>query len=328
MLRRAVLILCLLTAIPAGAQVYRAPRTAFGAPDLQGAWDNDSMTQLQRPKGFAALVATPYEAAAYEAKRYGRHAKVVGPVDPNAPAPEPDKVTDDDRFERPRGLDRIRGEIRSSQIVDPADGRLPYTPQARAAADQALKDEDIFDHPEGRPFDERCLLGGGGGIAAPIMNRDQMKIVQTRDHVVLLGEMNHEARIVRLGARSHLPRAMAPWMGDPIGWWDSDTLVVETTRLNPNDGWRWNSGLWIKLSAATRIVERFTRTGQGEITYSFVVEDPANYTQPWRGESMFRATTAPIFEFACHEGNYALTNILAGGRAEDARKAGAAATTP
>lgn len=328
MLGRAVLILCLLTAIPAGAQVYRAPRTAFGAPDLQGTWDNDSMTQLQRPKGFAALVATPYEAAAYEATRYGRYAKVVGPVDPNAPAPELDKVTDDDRFERPRGLDRIRGEIRSSQIVDPADGRLPYTPQARAAAEKALKDEDVFDHPEGRPFDERCLLGGGGGIAAPIINRDHMQIVQTRDHVALFGEMNHEARIVRLGARGHLPPAMAPWMGDPIGWWEGDTLVVETTRLNPNDGWRWNSGLWIKLSAATRIVERFTRTGPGEITYSFVVEDPATYTQPWRGEATFRATTAPIFEFACHEGNYALTNILAGGRAEDARKAGAAATTP
>ncbi|HEX7943145.1 MAG TPA: hypothetical protein VF495_00685 [Phenylobacterium sp.] len=320
MLGRVALLLCLTIATAAHAQTWRAPRTPSGAPDLEGVWDNDSMTSLQRPKGFAALVATPYEAAAFEAKRYARFAKVIAPVDPNAPAPELDKVTDDDRFEHPRGLDRIRGEIRSSQITDPASGRLPYRPDAQAAADKALKDEEVFDHPEGRPFDERCLLGGGGGVAAPITNRDHVKIVQTRDHVVLFGEQNHEARVVRLGDRRHLPAAMAPWMGDSVGWWEGEVLVVETTHLSPRDGWRWNSGDWIKLSADTRIVERFARTAPAEISYSFVVEDPANYTQAWRGEATFRATTAPMFEYACHEGNYALTNILAGGRAEDARK--------
>jgi hypothetical protein len=324
MLGRAALLLCLMTATAAHAQAYRGPRTPSGAPDLQGVWDNDSMTSLQRPKGFAALVATPYEAAAYEAKRYARFAKVIGPVDPNTPAPELDKVTDDDRFERPFGLDRIRGEIRSSQITDPASGRLPYTPQAQGAADKALKDEEVYDDPESRPFDERCLLGGGGGVAAPITNRDHLKILQTRDHVVLFGEQNHEARVVRLGDRRHLPPGVRPWMGDSVGWWEGDVLVVETTNLSPQDGWRWNSGDWIKLSADTRIVERFVRTAPREITYSFVVEDPANYTQPWRGEAVFRATTAPMFEYACHEGNYALTNILAGARAEERRKVKAA----
>ncbi len=320
MLGRVALLLCLMTATGAAAQTYRAPRTVHGAPDLQGTWDNDSMTRLQRPKGFASLVATPYEAAAYEAKRYQRFAKVIGPVDPNAPAPELDKVTDDDRFERPFGLDRIRGEIRSSQIIDPADGQLPYTPEAKAAAEKALKDEEVFDDPEGRPFDERCLLGGGGGVAAPIINRDHLKIVQTRDHVVMFGEQNHEARVVRLGDRRHLPASMAPWMGDSVGWWEGDVLVVETIHLSPRDGWRWNAGDWIKLSASTRIVERFTRTGRDEIAYSFTVEDPVNYTRAWRGEATFRATTAPMFEYACHEGNYALTNILAGARAEEQRK--------
>jgi hypothetical protein len=320
MLGRVALLLCLLTATAAAAQPYRAPRTPSGAPDLQGTWDNDSMTRLQRPKGFAALVATPYEAAAFEAKGYQRFEKVVAPVDPNAPAPELDGVKDDDRFERPRGLDRVRGEIRSSQIIDPADGRLPYRPEARAAAEKALKDEEVFDDPEGRPFDERCLLGGGGGVAAPMTNRDHVKIVQTRDHLVLFGEQNHEARVVRLSGR-HPPESVRPWMGDSVGWWEGDVLVVETTNLSPQDGWRWNSGDWIKLSADTRIVERFARTARTEITYSFVVEDPANYTQPWRGEAVFRATAAPMFEYACHEGNYALANILAGGRAEEHRKA-------
>lgn len=316
--------LVLLLAGAAQAETYRAPRTPSGQPDLQGIWDTDSMTQLQRPKGFKALIATPEEAAAYEAKRYGRYDKVVAPVDPDMPAPEPDGVTDDDRLDRPSGLSRIRGEIRSSQIVEPVDGRLPYTPEARAAAEKALKDEEVYDHPEGRPFDERCLLGGGGGVAPPIMNRHHILIVQTADHVVLFGEQNHEARIVRLGDRRHLPAAIRPWMGDPVGWFEGDTLVVETTNISPSDRWRWSAGDWIMLTPAARIVERFTRTGPGEILYSYVVHDPGAYTQPWRAELPLTASPGPLFEYACHEGNYALTNILAGGRAKD-REAAAAA---
>jgi len=317
-----------LTATAAWGQAYRPPRTALGQPDLQGLWDSDSMTRLQRPsKGFKALVATPEEAAAYEGKGYERYAKVIGPVSPDEPAPPEDKVTDDDRFDRPLGLARVRGEIRSSQIVDPADGRLPYTPQAKAAAEKALKDEEIYDDPEGRPFDERCLLGGGGGVAAPITNRHHILIVQTAEHVVLYGEQNHEARVVRLKDRRPLPDAMRPWMGDSMGRWEGDTLVVETTGLNPNDRWRWNSGEWIMLTPAARIVERFTRIAANEILYSFVVEDAGAYTQPWRGELPFRASPGPLFEYACHEGNYALTNILAGGRAKD-RETAAAATAP
>jgi hypothetical protein len=323
MLYRVALCLALAIAAPAAAQPYKVPRTSSGAPDLQGMWDSDSMTRLQRPKGFAALAATPAEAAAYEAKGQGRYAKVIAPVDPNAPAPPPNMVEDDDRFEPPPRLTRIRGEIRSSQIVDPADGRLPYTPAAKAAAEKALKDEEVYDHPEGRPFDERCLLGGGGGIAPPILNRDHIQILQTSDHVVLSGEQNHEVRIVRMTDRTPSPRAMAAWMGDAIGRWDGDTLVVETANLSPSDRWRWNAGDWIMLSPATRIVERFTRIGPDEILYSYVVHDPNIYTQPWRGEVMLRATKAPTFEYACHEGNYALANILAGGRTAERTAAAA-----
>jgi hypothetical protein len=314
MFGRTAFFAALLIAASANAQAYKPPRTSFGAPDLQGLWDTDSMTILQRPKAFAALVATNAEAAAYEAKRLEKYAKVIGPVDPNDPAPPEDGVEDDDRLDQPRGLARVRGEIRTSQIVDPAHGRLPYTLAAKAAAEKALRDELIYDDPEGRPFDERCILGGGGGVAAPIMNRDHIQILQTRGHVVLSGEQNHEVRIVRLGDRHHLPPTIRPWMGDPIGRWEGDTLVVETTNLNPNDRWRWNAGEWIALSQGARIVERFTRTGPDEILYSYVVQDPANYTQPWRAELPFHASTARVFEYACHEGNYALTNILAGGR--------------
>ena len=324
---RATWLAALLVAGPAKAETYKAPRTSFGAPDLQGVWDNESMTRLQRSKDFKALIASPYEAAVHEAMRYGRYEKVIASVDPNAPAPERDKVTDDDRFERPRGLIRIRGELRSSQIIDPADGRLPYTATAKAAAEQALKDEEIYNDPEGRPFDERCLLGGGGGVAPPIMNRDIVKIVQTGDHIVLFGEDNHQARIIPLRTRRHGPPALHPWMGDPVGWWEGETLVIETTNLNPNDHWRWNSADWIMLTVEARITERITRTSPNELLYSYAVEDPGAYTQTWRGEMPFRATKAPMFEFACHEGNYALSNILAGARAQE-REAAAKVTTP
>lgn len=318
MLGRSLLILALLGAAPAHAQSYKPPRTPLGQPDLQGLWDSDTMTRLQRPtKGFKALAATPEEVAAYEGKGYERYAKVIAPVDPNEPAPPLDKVTDDDRFERPHGLARVRGEVRSSIITEPADGQLPYTPAAKAAAEKALKDEEIYDHPEGRPFDERCLLGGGGGVAAPIFNRHHILIVQTADHVVLFGEQNHEARIIPMRDPRRLPAAMAPWMGDAIGRWDGDTLVIETVNHSPNDRWRWNAGDWIMLTPRSKIVERFTRIAPDEILYSFSVDDPDAYTRVWKGELPLRASPGPLFEYACHEGNYALSNILAGGRAKE-----------
>lgn len=327
MLRLTLLAACIvLTLAPsAGAQAYKTPRTALGQPDLQGLWDNDSMTRLQRPKAFKALVATPEEVAAFEGKGFARFDKVIAPVNPDEPAPPPDGVTDDDRFERPQGLARVRGEPRSSQIVDPADGRLPYTPAAKAAAEKALADEEVYDDPEARPFDERCLLGGGGGVAAPIINRHHILIVQTAEHVVLFGEQNHEARIVRMKDRTPLPSAIRPWMGDSVGRWDGDTLVVETTGLSPNDRWRWNAGDWIMLTTRAKIVERFRRIAADEILYTFEVDDPGAYTQVWRGEHPMHATSVPIFEYACHEGNYALTNILAGGRVKDREAAAAPA---
>jgi hypothetical protein len=321
MIGRAALLIALMLAGPAAAQTYKAPRNALGQPDLEGVWTEDSMTHLQRPKEFATLTPTPAEAAAYEGQRHARYAKGIAPTAADAPAPDAGPVADESPqwVDPPTRLARVRGQIRSSYIVEPADGRLPYTAASKAASEQALKNEEVYDDPEGRPFDERCILGGGGGVAAPILNRDLVKIVQSRDAVLLYGEQNHEARIVRL-SRRHLPASVRPWMGDSIGWWDGDTLVVETTNLNPSDRWRWTAGDWIPLSENTRITERFTRTAPGEITYAFTVDDPSVYASRWRAEIAWRTTSRPMFEFACHEGNYALTNILRGGRIQDAQK--------
>jgi hypothetical protein len=143
-------------------------------------------------------------------------------------------------------------------------------------------------------------------------------IVQTRDHVVLVGESNHDARIVRLGDRRHPPAAVTAWMGDSVGWWEGETLVVETTNLSPRDRWRWNEGDWIPLTPGARFVERFARTGPNSLLYSFEVDDPGAYARTWRGEIPFHPQAGAMLEYACHEGNYSLANILAGARREEA----------
>jgi hypothetical protein len=315
-------------AASASAGGYKPPRTRFGAPDLQGLWTNESQTSLERRKDFATLVVSPEAAAAFEKKKSDEHAKGVAPGDPKAPALAAGKVEDEPPqwYRAPVGLARIGGQIRSSWIVDPADGKLPYTDAARAEAKaQQQADDNVFDNPDVRPFDERCLLGTGGIAGPPISNtgsNSHLQIVQTRDAVVIVAEMVHDARIVRLGDRRHVPGAIKPWMGDSVGWWEGDTLVVETTNFNPGERWHWAEGSYLLIAETARITERFTRTGRDEILYRFEVVDPTSYTQTWRGEMPLRASPGPMYEYACHEGNYALTNILAGARAKERQAAG------
>jgi hypothetical protein len=310
----------------AGAAGYKPPRTASGDPDLQGVWTNVSMTMLQRPKAFETLVISAAQATAYEKVKTDRFEEEIAPLAPETAAPPPVDTVEQEAAQwylPPAGLARIGGQVRTSWIVDPADGRLPYTEAARAEA-KATEDADdhVFDNPEARPFDERCLLGVGGSAGPPFLNtasNSHLQIVQTSDHVVIVAEMNHDARIVRLRDRRHAPAAVKPWMGDSIGWWEGDTLVVETTNFNPGERWHWNSG-YVLIAENAKVVERFTRTGPAEILYRFRVEDPVNYTQAWRGEMPLRAAAGPVYEYACHEGNYALANILAGGRAAQRTK--------
>jgi len=333
MVGRTTFLAALLIAASASAQAYKPPRTSFGAPDLQGVWTNESMTRLERKKEFTSLVVSPEAASAYERERTDKHEKHIAPVSPDTPAPSEGKVTQEAEHWNgpPVGLARIAGQIRSSWIVDPADGKLPYTAATRAAAEaQEHEDDNVFDNPEARPFDERCMLGVGGTAGPPILNtgsNSNLQILQTGDSVVIVAEMNHDARIVRLGDRRHIPAAIKPWMGDSVGWWEGDTLVVETTNFNPGERWHWNDGSYVLIAETARITERFTRTGPSEILYSFEVVDPASYAHVWRGEMPLRAITQPMFEYACHEGNYALANILAGARAQE-KAAASGATRP
>ena len=284
---------------------YRAPRNAFGQPDLEGYWTNLSLTVLQRPSSLKTLVVSDQEAAASETRR--------------AAAPEADDGVggqDTDWYDGGARLARIAGKARSSWIVDPPDGRLPYSAAGRAAMEAALKRvRTSFDGPETRTLGERCLLSTAGTDGPPMLNaryNSNYQIVQSPGAVAILVEMNHDVRIIHLGAKRHAPAAVRPWMGDSVGWWEGDTLVVETTNLNPGEALKANGPLY--LSPAAKVTERFTRVSPTRILYQFTVNDPATYTRTWRAEMPLNAAKGPIYEYACHEGNYGVANALSGAR--------------
>ncbi|MBC7983815.1 MAG: hypothetical protein H7Y02_08180, partial [Candidatus Obscuribacterales bacterium] len=210
-------------------------------------------------------------------------------------------------------------------LVSPDNGRLPYTAKGQQlfAETQAFTRENS-DGPEARPMAERCIIGFGSTGGPPMINvlyNNNYQIVQTPDTVTILVEMNHDARRIRMNGK-HLPSNMRPWLGDSVGHWEKDTLVVETTHFNPGESLRLNFNQSFYISPNAKVVERFTRVSAGEIFYEFSVDDPEIYTQVWRGEMVMNAADGHIYEYACHEGNYALPGILAGARADERKSAG------
>jgi len=308
-------------AAQAATAPYRAPRTAFGTPDLQGLWTNSSLTFLSRPPIFKALIATPAEEKMMKAGFGGLLGDILKPTaDPKAPAPPVVKEAPQaDYIEMDLNLARIDGQPRSSWIVDPPDGKVPFTAAAGAARAAAAAAPENFDGPEARDTQERCLTAIGSPEGPPMMNTGfnaNYEILQTPDHVAIYVEMNHDVRIVRMTDRKHIPAAVQPWLGDSVGWWDGDTLVVETTNLNPK-GHVYSLGGGFGYTEKTRIVERFTRTAKDQILYEFTVSDPINFTRPFSAQMPMRTARGPIYEYACHEGNYSLPNILEGARAQE-----------
>jgi hypothetical protein len=288
------------------------------AEDLTGVWTNAWYTQLVRPKEFNALVVSGAEAEAYEAPRRALSGRL--------PSPEDEVGQNESEFmDQGPGLAHIRGEIRSSWIVDPADGRIPWKPEALQARKAAREAQDGSSNIEGRATDDRCLTIAGA--AAPMINspeNNNLAIVQTADAVVLVGEKNHEYRIVHLDDAARLRPDLPSRLGSSVGRWEGKTLVITTTG--------WPVGLTdnyfgVTLTERAMVTERLSRTGPNELTYLFEVDDPNLYTRPWRGEMVFRPG-GPIFEFACHEGNYAMTNMLNAARIEEESKTKAAKAAP
>ncbi len=298
--------------VVSGAQAsdYRPPRTVDGVADLQGAWgDPLDITPFERPKAYKTPTLTDAQAieeerklnnfAADEQEYYDTH-----PTAPNVGDPDIQWMGDA-KFH----IGRIGGQARSSILIDPADGQLPMRPETRARLKaKAAQGDRNFDSVEMRPLQERCLSMSG----PPLSNTD-MRIVQTHDHVVLDIAHAHGPRIVRMTDRDHSPAAMAQSMGDSVGWWDGDTLVVETTHFGATMDWQGRP-----LSRDAVVTERLSRISAKELLIRFTVNDPVNYTHPWSGQLVLMAQTRRLPSYECHEGNYALANILAGARRVEA----------
>jgi len=230
----------------------------------------------------------------------------------------------------------VKGEIRASGVVEPADGRIPYRDRMAATANQRRIGQEYasgrgdYIGPEDVPLRERCLIGfgntGGPGMLGSLYN-NTYQFVQTEQHMVMLIEMVHDVRIIPIFATpaaaraAHRPAAITPWLGDSVGWWEGDTFVMETANVHPAQ----SAESSIPLTMDGRMVERFTRVGKAEIFYQFEVTDPNLYARPWKAEYALTVPKGGIYEYACHEGNYAMEGILGGARlAEKQAAAGAA----
>jgi len=285
------------------------PRTPDGRPDLQGIWTNATLTPLERPSELAGKeFFTEAEAAEYE--RQGRERNNADRRDSNA---EADLAVGYNAAWWDRGT-KIVSSRRTSLIVDPRDGRIPpltADAQKRAAARAEAKRLHPADGPEDTSLADRCIVRG---TAVPPMlpagYNNNYQILQTQEHVVILIEMIHDARIISLDARPHLSGKIQQWLGDSRGRWEGNTLVVETTNFTDKTNFR-GSG------ESLRVTERFTRVDEGTLLYQFTVEDPQSFTRPWSAEIPMKKAEGPLFEYACHEGNYSMVNTLSTVRDEE-----------
>jgi hypothetical protein len=311
----------LAVAIAAGqtpAKPYTAPRTADGHADLQGIWTNATLTPLQRPSELAGKAFfTPQEAAAFEKRRVDETN-----VD-SATRRQGDTGSYNQAF-WDRGTHVVESR-RTSLVVDPADGRVPpMTPEAQAKFERAHAEtaRHPADGPEDRNLSERCIwFSGDGPPLLPEPYNNNYQILQSPGYVTILAEMNHEARVIPTDARPHLAGNISQWKGDSRGHWEGDTLVVETVNVKFNRQSHFGVAYDGMSDENLRVTERFTRTGPATITYRATVDDPTVYTKPWTIEESMAKIPGPVFEYACHEGNYGMTGILEGERVKE-RQAG------
>lgn len=344
----------LLCVITAGLLV--APLAGLAKPDFSGTYDVSTLTPLQRPEEFGNnLELTPEQAEEIVARhqemvaerdRNRGAAKAPPPIGGAPPIGAPEELRESsgagnvggyNNFWVDNGSDvfTVDGKFRTSIIVDPPNGRMPsLTPEAMQAAMArrssrrgndgtawwvSMPGPGPYDGPESLGISERCILGFTGNTPTfPSLYNNYKRIVQTGDHVMILMEMVHDARIVRMND-THGSGDVRHWLGDSIGRWEGDTLVIETVNFHPQSNPGYGG------SEHARVTERFTKLPSGDLRYHFTVEDPTVWTAPWSGEYIWRRTDERVFEYACHEGNYSMTGILKGARLLE-KEAGAAAS--
>ncbi len=305
----------------AQAPGYTPPKTSWGAPDFTGIWTNESRTVMNRPERATKLAVNEEEER--ELLKDNVYTKVeadeAGASDVSAEASK--KLLADansnrgyNRFwmEPGQSFARVKGEIRTSWVVDPPSGRIPFKPSA-------ARSYNSYDGTETRPLTERCMRGftnEAGPVIGNGMYNNNYQFVQTPDYVMIFAEMIFDARIIPIfptkaaAQAGHGPTAVTKKDGDAVGWYEGNTLFVETV----NTPGRTN----IYVSNSGKVTERFTRWNKDQVLYEFTVDDPSLFTQTWSGEMSFNATDKHPMEYACHEGNYGLLGIMAGARKLDA----------
>ncbi len=308
------LVSCLVSAVGLAqtADSYKAPRTEFDQPDFQGVWSTVFNTMLERPGGLP--LSLPAEQAGGFAAAVAQN---IG--DNNDP--------DVDMFGPPK-LVKVNGEFRTSVIVYPEDGVLPYNELGTEMASyDYFKGNSGFDHPEERPGVERCIEAWGSPPMRAFMYQLFHGFVQTKDTIAIVSEEAVPLRVIHMDG--HLrPDAIRSFEGHSTGRWDGDTLVVETTHYSDVNPARATIGRPMLISSAAHVTERFTRVSAQELNYQYTVDDPTYYTEPWKGEFSFtREESGHIYEYACHEGNYSMVGALRGARAQEARAAEAEDST-
>jgi hypothetical protein len=322
-------------ASPAG-RTWKVPRTPDGHPDLQGFWTNATYTPLERPAGITREFYSPEEMVALEKREAARLTgeNVDAPATPGewlaagpGAEPRPGTIADVHYDFSQFGLDKSQSPIgrtlRTSLIVDPPDGRIPpLSPEGVARAARRAKEREKlggrWDSAQSNELDDRCILFGAGPPMLPQGYNSNFHIVQSADHVLILVEMPHDARVIPIDGRPQVSKNIRQWTGVSRGRWEGDMLVVETTSFTDKTGFR-GSGEQL------RVTERFTRVSDDTIMYRFTLDDPSTWVKPWTAEIPMTRHIGPMFEFACHEGNYGLLNTLRGARAEDKRAAEEAA---
>jgi hypothetical protein len=306
----------------AQTQTWTPPRTADGHPDLQGFWSNNSATPLERPKELAGReYLTDQEVAAFQKKAgelfNGQGDAAFGDTVFSAVLANVNgtksgfKSTDGETGDYSSVWTVKRDwDNRTSLITDPPEGRLPAMTaegQKRRAANAAARDH-LPEGPEDRALQERCITYGSPQLTAGYQSYYQL--IQTSNAVVFMTEMIHDARVIPLDGRPHVPSTIQQWMGDSRGHWEGDTLVVDTTNYKPRS--------FMSISSEKlHVVERFSRTGPDSLKYEIKIDDPGTWTKPWSLMLALRHSPNPIYEYACHEGNIGLAGILAGARAEE-----------
>jgi hypothetical protein len=300
--------------VPVLSKNQEPPRTHDEHSDLQGIWTNSTMTLLEKPIGLGRSRTLTEE----EAKKFEAYIKKERSSDRRDSPAEADvaRAYNELFFDRGSALARVGGDVRTSIIVDPPDGHLPpYTPDAwrRLVNATVYARQHPADRAQDRSLAERCLLWSAEPPMLPAPYNSTYQIIQTPQYVMILIEMMHDVRIIPLDGRPHLPPDVRLWMGDSRGHWEGTTLVVDTTNFSDKTSVNGSD-------QNLQVTERFTRVDADTILYSFTIDDPTAFLTPWTGELPFVATPGPVYEYACHEGNRALQNILTGARAEEKHK--------